>query len=101
MCGIVGFVDFRKKSSKEILQNMTDVLRHQGPDDSGYAFYNELKIQIGLGHRRLSILDLSKHGHQPMLFENLEIVYKSILMILLSSVLSEVYDYEIYEDKVI
>ena len=75
MCGIAGFVDFRKQSTKATLQEMTDVLHHRGPDDSGYSFYDESSAQIGLGHRRLSILDLSKHGHQPMLFENYEIVY--------------------------
>jgi len=75
MCGIVGIVDFKKQSSQKKLKSMTDVLHHRGPDDSGYSFYDEEKYQIGLGHRRLSILDLSKHGHQPMLFENYEIVY--------------------------
>ena len=75
MCGIVGFVDFRKKSSKLILQEMTDILHHRGPDDSGYSFYTSDKYNIGLGHRRLSILDLSKHGHQPMAYDDLEIVY--------------------------
>ncbi len=75
MCGIVGFIDFNKKSTLNTLQKMTDVLHHRGPDDSGYLFYNENELQIGLGHRRLSILDLSKHGHQPMFFENFEIIY--------------------------
>ncbi len=75
MCGIAGFVDFNKKSNKEILKDMTDILQHRGPDDSGYSFYNLNNFNIGLGHRRLSILDLSFHGHQPMKFDNLEIVY--------------------------
>jgi asparagine synthase (glutamine-hydrolysing) len=75
MCGIAGFVDFNKKSDYEILKNMTDVLYHRGPDDSGYSFYSLSNCNVGLGHRRLSILDLSSHGHQPMKFDNLEIVY--------------------------
>lgn len=75
MCGIAGFVDFNKNVSKEILKNMTDVLHHRGPDDSGYSFFNNENTNIGLGHRRLSVLDLSTHGHQPMAHENLEIVY--------------------------
>jgi len=75
MCGITGFCDFGKKSNKQVLENMTDVLHHRGPDDSGYSFYENKYANIGLGHRRLSILDLSNHGHQPMQFENLEIVY--------------------------
>jgi asparagine synthase (glutamine-hydrolysing) len=75
MCGITGFIDFNKKSTKSILQEMTNVLVHRGPDDSGCSFDEYTNYQIGLGHRRLSILDLSTHGHQPMLFDNCEIVY--------------------------
>ena len=77
MCGISGFIDFKGNSSKEILKNMTDVLHHRGPDDSGYAIHNvpNTNTQVGLGHRRLSILDLSTHGHQPMSFQDIELVY--------------------------
>ena len=75
MCGIAGFIDFNKKSSYKDLKNMTDVLYHRGPDDSGYSFYSLSGCNIGLGHRRLSILDLSSHGHQPMKFDNLEVIY--------------------------
>jgi len=75
MCGIAGFIDFNKKSDYNTLKSMTDVLHHRGPDDSGYSFYNLDKCNIGLGHRRLSILDLTYNGHQPMSFDNLEIVY--------------------------
>ncbi|SFV63120.1 Asparagine synthetase [glutamine-hydrolyzing] [hydrothermal vent metagenome] len=75
MCGIVGFVDFKKKSTKEVLKNMTNVIAHRGPDDAGYSFYLNEKESIGLGHRRLSVLDLSSDGHQPMSFKNLTIVY--------------------------
>lgn len=75
MCGITGFIDYTKKTDKSILMKMTDVLHHRGPDDNGYSFYSVRNINIGLGHRRLSILDLSKSGHQPMKYKNLEIVY--------------------------
>ncbi len=75
MCGIAGFIDFNKKNDKDILKKMTDVLFHRGPDDSGYSFCTNNFANIGLGHRRLSILDLSKHGHQPMSFDNFEIIY--------------------------
>lgn len=54
---------------------MTDSLIHRGPDDSGYTFEEASHSQVGLGHRRLSILDLSPLGHQPMRFENYEIVF--------------------------
>ncbi|CAA6818424.1 MAG: Asparagine synthetase [glutamine-hydrolyzing] (EC [uncultured Thiotrichaceae bacterium] len=75
MCGIAGFIDFNKKSSEDDLQKMTDVLHYRGPDDSGYFFSPSEHSQIGLGHRRLSILDLSPLGHQPMHFEHLHIVF--------------------------
>ena len=75
MCGIVGVVDRTKTTTSEILQTMTDTLHHRGPDDSGYTFVENENYHLGLGHRRLSILDLSSHGHQPMTYEHLSIVY--------------------------
>ncbi len=75
MCGIAGFIDFNNKSDQQCLENMTDVLHHRGPDDSGYQLFQSQVAQIGLGHRRLSILDLSKSGHQPMKHQSLHIVY--------------------------
>ena len=75
MCGIAGFIDFQNKSTQTQLQDMTDTLHHRGPDDSGYELIKTPFANIGLGHRRLSILDLSNHGHQPMQFEHLHIVY--------------------------
>jgi len=75
MCGIVGFIDFNKHTNINILEDMTNTLHHRGPDDSGISFYESQYANIGLGHKRLSILDISSHGHQPMSFENLEIIY--------------------------
>lgn len=68
MCGITGFLDFSRstESSKlqSIVQKMSDTLMHRGPDNSG--IWVKAKAGIALGHRRLSILDLSPQGHQPM-----------------------------------
>lgn len=75
MCGLAGLVDFRGQSDIEILRKMTDRLYHRGPDDGGYFFEGFEQAQIGLGQRRLSVLDLSDHGHQPMFFGNLTLVY--------------------------
>jgi len=68
MCGIAGFVDFWDKRSAlgaeeraQVLQNMTDIIRYRGPDDSGAM----LKDGVALGMRRLSIIDLAG-GHQPI-----------------------------------
>lgn len=71
MCGIAGFVDFRKQSDAGILQRMTDAMVHRGPDDAGYEVYETPEAQVGFGQRRLSILDLSPLGHQPMHFDHL------------------------------
>ncbi len=68
MCGITGIWDFKDKISPELLEKMTDTLNYRGPDDSG--IFIDQKNNIGLGHRRLSILDLSPAGHQPMANDN-------------------------------
>jgi len=72
MCGIAGFIDYTGQSTETVLKEMTDTLEHRGPDGSGYEVYNNV---IGLGHRRLSILDLSQGGHQPMPFNNYRITF--------------------------
>jgi asparagine synthase (glutamine-hydrolysing) len=66
MCGIVGIRDFQRgnAASLEPVASMTDCLKHRGPDDRG-VFIDEAK-GVALGHQRLSILDLSQLGHQPM-----------------------------------
>src|SRR5437763_516836 len=71
MCGIAGFIDFKKTSGIEVLKQMTDAMTHRGPDDSGYEVYDAYYASIGFGQRRLSILDLSPLGHQPMHFGDL------------------------------
>ena len=67
MCGIAGF----NWPDKLIIEKMTRSLQHRGPDDQGIHTNQD----VSLGHRRLSILDISEKGHQPMHFENLVIVY--------------------------
>ncbi len=76
MCRIVGFWDLNFKGDYNIEKTpieMRDTLIHGGPDDAGV--FVDVKNGLALGHRRLSILDLSPLGHQPMEFENLVIVY--------------------------
>lgn len=63
MCGIAGILNFNKAPVVEKqLKAMTDVIAHRGPDGEGQW----LESYVGLGHRRLSIIDLSQAGHQPM-----------------------------------
>lgn len=66
MCGIVGFLQPTPVSPTRegVLKAMTHSLAHRGPDDHGLWF--DPKAGVGLGHRRLAILDLSAQGHQPM-----------------------------------
>jgi asparagine synthase (glutamine-hydrolysing) len=75
MCGMCGFIDFNSNTNIQVLDEMTSALNHRGPDDSGTIIYKQKNATIGLGHTRLSILDLSSLGHQPMEFENYSIVY--------------------------
>lgn len=75
MCGISGFVDFNKNSSESILIKMTDTLIHRGPDGSGAELIENDFAQIGFGHRRLSIIDLTETGKQPMRFGHLTITF--------------------------
>lgn len=63
MCGILGIVD-RKGVDENLLLQMRDVMVHRGPDDAGLWINRERTV--GLGHRRLSIIDLSEAGKQPM-----------------------------------
>ncbi len=70
MCGITGFIDFGKTTSELNIHSMTDTLTHRGPDDSGYHFEIRADYHLGIGHRRLSILDLSELGKQPMFFKD-------------------------------
>ncbi|HEY1679526.1 MAG TPA: asparagine synthase (glutamine-hydrolyzing) [Candidatus Sulfotelmatobacter sp.] len=68
MCGIVGIVAHKSRVVPEILERATESLAHRGPDDSGTIILRDAAGQgeVGLGNRRLAILDLSPLGHQPM-----------------------------------
>lgn len=66
MCGIAGLVSVTDKDAAARVQRMTDALMHRGPDDAGLVAHEG----VYLGHRRLSIIDLSANGHQPMANED-------------------------------
>lgn len=64
MCGITGLIQLSGDAvSPVVLQRMTDAIAHRGPDGEGHW----IEGNIGLGHRRLAIIDLSPMGHQPMI----------------------------------
>src|SRR6185436_2567638 len=63
MCGLAGLYSARRVDP-ELLQRMTDVIAHRGPDESGV--WIDAEADVGFAHCRLSIIDLSPQGHQPM-----------------------------------
>lgn len=79
MCGITGFIDrtgnHQDKDGRKIIQKMTDTLYHRGPDGGSTEILDLQTVQIGLGHRRLAIIDLTDHGKQPMMFQDLWITF--------------------------
>ncbi|HEX9604923.1 MAG TPA: asparagine synthetase B, partial [Myxococcales bacterium] len=68
MCGISGFLnrDPAQPADRDLVARMTDVIAHRGPDGSGL----HVDGPVALGHRRLSIIDLSAAGAQPMTNED-------------------------------
>ena len=90
MCGICGFVNYKKKVELYVIENMAKAQRHRGPDDMGTFIQCEGDYQLALGHVRLSILDLSMQGHQPMCFQNLTIVFNG-----------EIYNYKEIREELI
>lgn len=92
MCGISGFVDFNRQTGKDILEKMNRIMAHRGPDGEGYGIYDSAMAGVGLGHRRLSIIDLSEGGRQPQTFQSLHITFNG-----------EIYNYaeikKVLEDK--
>lgn len=75
MCGIAGFIDFNGASSELELEGMTHALEHRGPDGFGTFIQGTSTYKIGLGHSRLSILELSELGKQPMTWNEFTIVF--------------------------
>ncbi|MEO7445215.1 MAG: asparagine synthase (glutamine-hydrolyzing) [Ferruginibacter sp.] len=90
MCGIAGFVDFKSASSVEILKGMAAAIAHRGPDGQGQALETVGGTQVGLGHRRLSIIDLSSDASQPMWYKNFCIVFNG-----------EMYNYQEVKEKLV
>src|SRR5215472_229708 len=68
MCGIAGIFEFdpAARADADLLRRMTELIAHRGPDDWGHVVHGN----VALGHRRLSIIDLSPGGHQPMSSED-------------------------------
>ena len=68
MCGIVGILNFRESSATKgsfIVKKMSDPIKHRGPD--AYGDWSSVDDGIFLAHRRLSVIDISSSGSQPMI----------------------------------
>src|SRR5690606_27364970 len=92
MCGITGFCDFNRRLNREDLHRANEVQHHRGPDSGDLAFFDGPNANIGLGHRRLSIMYVSSNGNQPMYSDD-----KNVVIILNG----EVYNFkEIREDLI-
>ena len=92
MCGITGFCDFNRKLTKEQLHTANETLHHRGPDSGATTFLEAPNANIGLGHRRLSIMDVSSNGNQPMYSDD-----KSVVIILNG----EVYNFKEIREELI
>lgn len=93
MCGICGIVkrEGDKSAIERQIRQMSDQIRHRGPDDGGAYFWGDDAV-VGLGHRRLSIIDLSVAGHQPMSNEN------GTIWVVLNG---EIYNYDTLKDELL
>lgn len=90
MCGITGFIDTKNNTDEASLKEMTNTLIHRGPDAGSQVFFSDKQMQIGLGHRRLSIIDLSVEATQPMSYKTFWISYNG-----------EIYNYQNIKDELI
>jgi asparagine synthase (glutamine-hydrolysing) len=63
MCGIAGCIS-KKNINRDKFERMTDVIVHRGPNDRGTYYEGD----VALGHRRLSIIDITSDGHQPFIY---------------------------------
>ena len=87
MCGIAGILHLDgAAASPSVLKRMTDIIAHRGPDGEGQW----VEENVGIGHRRLAIIDLSAAGHQPMISPDHRYVlsYNGEITILRSCVLN-------------
>ena len=90
MCGIVGILNWKKEPDNNLTHRMLETIKHRGSDD--YGVFSSRDKHLHMGHCRLSILDLSTAGHQPMVSRN----RKTLL-----TYNGEIYNYLILKRKLI
>jgi len=77
MCGIAGC--YQQADGRKLVDIMTDRIAHRGPDAAGFWNHDDDRVTVQLGHRRLSIIDLSTAANQPLSKDGLTIVYNGEL----------------------
>lgn len=75
MCGISGFIDWEKQTQLSVLQEMNSTLYHRGPDSGEEELYELEAANVGFGHKRLAIIDVTENGRQPMHYKHFVITY--------------------------
>ncbi len=92
MCGITGFIEFNSDTttSDVYLSKMVEIMHRRGPDASNFKLYDTNNYKVGLGHARLSVIDLSDHATQPFTADELSIVFNG-----------EIYNFQEIKDELI
>ncbi len=90
MCGVLGYLAKSGELKEVNFEKSLELISHRGPDDSGIDFFKSSDFFFFQGFRRLSILDLSKAGHQPMRHHNLSLTFNG-----------EVYNFQELRDELI
>ena len=75
MCGITGIIYKNKNVEAAELEKMTEKIKHRGPDSSGIY----MDKNVGFGHRRLSIIDVSDHSNQPFFYKDLILIFNGAI----------------------
>ena len=85
MCGIFAAVNLESsfgRKENDLFISLSDLVKYRGPDNSGYLTFNSCKKEVNpdnfnvfLGHRRLSIIDLSEQGNQPLFKDGIYIIF--------------------------
>jgi asparagine synthase (glutamine-hydrolysing) len=75
MCGITGYIDWKKNSSEATLAKMNNSLIHRGPDGGDHIKMDREDYNLGLAHRRLAIIDVTETGKQPMQYKQYWITF--------------------------
>ena len=75
MCGISGFISKENFSYKNKIKNCLELMKNRGPDNNDFYYKKIKKLEVGLLHSRLNIIDLKPRSNQPFFFDNYVIIF--------------------------